>query len=380
MFGIGTGISISISIGTGTGIRIGSAKMPDTSLLGVKEKYSFLDDYSQGAHPQLLEALIASNHTQETGYGNDRYSAEAKRNIRAHLGCEDVGVFFVPSGTSANAISIAACLRPHEAVIAATSGHIVTRETGAVEASGHKIITVPPVNGKLTTETITKALDDNWHFPHMAKPRLVYISNATEVGTVYSKGELTAIKRLCEAKGLLLFMDGARIGAALTSTKNDLTLSDVLELTDIFWIGGTKNGALLGEAVVVKDPGLAQDFEFYVKQHGSLLAKGRIMGVAFSELFRGDLYFDLARRGNVAAEKLSRSIVGAGYALRAETETNQVFAILPVDLVQELQKDFVFYVWEKCGEDWAVVRLLTTWATDISQLEKFNQTVLSWSR
>ncbi|KAG6183726.1 hypothetical protein E4U48_001916 [Claviceps purpurea] len=345
-----------------------------------KPKYSFLDDYSEGAHPTLLEALIASNGSQQTGYGNDSYSAEAKRNIRAHLGCgDDVGVFFVPSGTSANAISIAACLRPHEAVVAASTGHIVTRETGAVEASGHKIINVPPVNGKLTPATISKALDDNWHFPHMAKPRLVYISNATEVGTVYTKEELAAIKTLCETKGLLLFMDGARIGAALTSTKNDLTLADVLQLTDIFWIGGTKNGALLGEAVVVKDAALARDFEFYVKQHGSLLAKSRIMGVEFAELFRGTLYFDLARRGNLAAEALSRTIVGAGFALRAETETNQVFAVLPVQLVEELQREFVFYVWEKCDEDWAVVRLLTTWATDAAQLDKFQQTVLRWA-
>ncbi|KAG6276539.1 hypothetical protein E4U22_006731 [Claviceps purpurea] len=345
-----------------------------------KPKYSFLDDYSEGAHPTLLEALIASNGSQQTGYGNDGYSAEAKRNIRAHLGCgDDVGVFFVPSGTSANAISIAACLRPHEAVVAASTGHIVTRETGAVEASGHKIINVPPVNGKLTPATISKALDDNWHFPHMAKPRLVYISNATEVGTVYTKEELAAIKTLCETKGLLLFMDGARIGAALTSTKNDLTLADVLQLTDIFWIGGTKNGALLGEAVVVKDAALARDFEFYVKQHGSLLAKSRIMGVEFAELFRGTLYFDLARRGNLAAEALSRTIVGAGFALRAETETNQVFAVLPVQLVEELQREFVFYVWEKCDEDWAVVRLLTTWATDAAQLDKFQQTVLRWA-
>ncbi|KAG5986543.1 hypothetical protein E4U54_005372 [Claviceps lovelessii] len=352
--------------------------MPDSSV-GVKDKYSFLDDYSEGAHPTLLEALIASNRTQETGYGNDRYSAEAKRNIRAHLGCDDnVGVFFVPSGTSANAISIAACLRPHEAVIAASTGHIVTRETGAVEASGHKIINVPPLNGKLTPASITKALDDNWHFPHMAKPRLVYISNATEVGTVYSKEELRAMKRVCEAQGLLLFMDGARIGAALTSSKNDLTLADVLALTDIFWIGGTKNGALLGEAVVVKDAELAHDFEFYVKQHGSLLAKSRIMGVEFAELFREELYFELARRGNAAAEKLSRTIVGAGFALRAETETNQVFAILPIDLVEELQRDFVFYVWEKCDADWAVVRLLTTWATDAAQLAKFQETILRW--
>ncbi|PHH92452.1 hypothetical protein CDD83_7305 [Cordyceps sp. RAO-2017] len=352
--------------------------MPNAAGLSPKERYSFLDDYSEGAHPLVLEALIASNTTQETGYGNDRYSAEARRNIRLHLGRDDVSISFVPSGTSANAISIAACLRPHEAVIAASSGHIVTRETGAVEASGHKIINVAPQNGKLTPESIIKALDDNWHYPHMAKPRLVYISNATEVGTVYSKAELTVIKQLCEERDLLLFMDGARIGAALTSTVNDLTLGDILELTDIFWIGGTKNGALLGEAVVVKHPQLAQDFEFYVKQHGSLLAKSRIMGVEFAELFRENLYFDLARRANAAAEKLSRSIVGAGYTLRADTETNQVFAILPLGLVKKLQQDFVFYVWEKCGADWAVVRLLTTWATDVGQLEMFNQTVLSW--
>lgn len=344
-----------------------------------KEKYSFLDDYSEGAHPQVLDALVASNGTQETGYGNDRYSAEARRHLRDHLGRDDVGIFFVPSGTSANAISIAACLRPHEAVIAASSGHIVTRETGAVEAGGHKIINVAPVDGKLTPDSIRQALDDNWHYPHMAKPRLVYVSNATEVGTVYSKAELAAIKQLCEAKQLLLFMDGARIGAALTSSINDLTLAHILDLTDIFWIGGTKNGALLGEAVVVKHPALARDFEFYVKQHGSLLAKSRIMGVEFAELFRGTLYFDLARRANAAAEKLSRSVVGAGYALRAATETNQVFAVLPLGLVQELQRDFAFYVWEKCGADWAVVRLLTTWATDTAQLEKFNTTVLSWA-
>ncbi|POR39054.1 Pyridoxal phosphate-dependent transferase, major domain protein [Tolypocladium paradoxum] len=353
--------------------------MPDASIFAPKERYSFLDDYSEGAHPQVLEALVASNATQETGYGNDRYCAAARQHIRHHLGRDDVGIFFVPSGTSANAISIAACLRPHEAVIAASSGHVVTRETGAVEAGGHKIINVAPENGKLTPESIGKALDDNWHYPHMAKPRLVYISNATEVGTVYSKEELAAIKLLCEDKGLLLFMDGARIGAALTSATNDMTLGDIVELTDMFWIGGTKNGALLGEAVVVKHPGLAEDFDFYVKQHGSLLAKSRIMGVEFAELFRGGLYFDLARRGNAAAEKLSRSIAGAGYALRAATETNQVFAVLPLGLVKQLQQDFVFYVWEKCGADWAVVRLLTTWATDGAQLDKFNQTVLSWA-
>lgn len=354
--------------------------MPAAGAPAAKAKYSLLDDYSEGAHPEVLAALLQSNGTQEVGYGRDTFSEEAKHHIRTHLGNQDVGVFFVPSGTSANAISIAACLRPHEAVIAASSGHIVTRETGAVEASGHKIINVVPENGKLTPASINKALDDNWHFPHMAKPRLVYISNATEIGTVYTKTELTAIKRLCEENGLLLFVDGARIGCALTSAKNDLTLIDILELTDIFWIGGTKNGALLGEAVVVKHPQLAEDFEFFVKQHGSLLAKGRIMGVQFAELFRENLYFDLARQANRAAEKLSQSIVGAGFALRAETETNQVFAVLPLDLVKTLQQHFSFYVWEKYDDEWAVIRLLTTWATDPEQLERFSSIVLHWTK
>ncbi|KAK0385671.1 hypothetical protein NLU13_6848 [Sarocladium strictum] len=353
-----------------------------------EERYSFLDDYSEGAHPALLQALVSSNSTQQVGYGNDAFSAEARQSIRRLVGCPDAGVFFVPTGTSANVISIAACLRPHEAVIAASSGHIVTRETGAVEASGHKIINVEPQNGKLTPSTIRKALESNWHYPHMAVPKCVYISNATEIGTLYTKTELKAIKQLCMANGLILFVDGARIGAALASDLNDITLPEFLELTDIFWIGGTKNGALLGEAIVVKDAALARDFEFYVKQRGSLLAKGRAIGAQFAELFRlsspadahlpvehqfrNTLYFDLARRANTAAQTLSLAVTQAGYELQAETETNQVFAVLPVELIERLKEHFRFYVWETLeGGRKAVVRLLTTWATDEKQLEHF---------
>uniref|UniRef100_L2FVE9 Threonine aldolase n=1 Tax=Colletotrichum fructicola (strain Nara gc5) TaxID=1213859 RepID=L2FVE9_COLFN len=326
-------------------------------------RYSFLDDYSEGAHPALLKAIIATNTTQETGYGGDTCCEVARGHIRRHLGRADVGIFFVPSGTSANAISIAACLRPHEAVIAASSGHIVTRETGAVEASGHKIINVPPLDGgKLTPASIQRAVDDNWHFPHMAKPRLVYISNATEIGTVYSKAELAAIKQICEANGLLLFLDGARIGTALAN---------------IFWIGGTKNGALLGEAVVVKDARLASEFEFYVKQHGSLLAKSRVMGAQFAELFREELYFDLA---NLCSARLSAGIAAALFGVYAVTQTNQVFAVLPVGLIAALQERFVFYVWEKRGDGEAVVRLLTTWATEVGEVERFVGVVQGWGK
>ncbi|KXH33002.1 beta-eliminating lyase [Colletotrichum simmondsii] len=342
-------------------------------------RYSFLDDYSEGAHPALLKAILAGNTSQEAGYGGDSYCDLARQRIRQHLGRNDVGIFFVPSGTSANAISIAACLRPHEAAIAASSGHIVTRETGAVEASGHKIINVAPVNGKLTPQSIQRAVDENWHFPHMAKPRLVYISNATEIGTIYKRDELAAIKQVCEQNQLILFLDGARIGTAVASKSNDMTLQDILELTDIFWIGGTKNGALLGEAVVVKDARLATEFEFYVKQHGSLLAKSRIMGAQFAELFREDLYFDLARLANYCAETLSNGIAAAGFSVHAVTETNQVFAVLPMSLIKVLQEHFIFYVWEKRGDDEAVVRLLTTWATEATEVEKFVSLVQGWS-
>ncbi|GKT50846.1 low specificity L-threonine aldolase [Colletotrichum spaethianum] len=343
-------------------------------------RYSFLDDYSEGAHPVVLKAILSSNTTQEVGYGGDTFCALARQRIRRHLGREDVGIFFVPSGTSANAISIAACLRPHEAVIAASSGHIVTRETGAVEASGHKIINVAPLDGKLTPQSIQRAMDDNWHFPHMAKPRLVYISNATEIGTIYTRAELAAIKQVCEQNQLILFLDGARIGTALASKSNDMTLQDVLELTDIFWIGGTKNGALLGEAVVVKDARLATEYEFYVKQHGSLLAKSRIMGAQFAELFKDDLYFDLARQANLCAETLSSGVAAAGFSVYAVTETNQVFAVLPVGLIKLLQEHFTFYVWEKRGDDEAVVRLLTTWATETTEVEKFIRLVQGWGK
>lgn len=355
-----------------------SSESPTTLPCQVQQKYSLLDDYSGGAHPKLLNALRDCNDSQEDAYGNDSFSHKARLYIRNCLGTEHAGIFFVPSGTSANAISIAACLRPHEAVIAATSAHIVTRETGAVEAGGHKIITVVPQNGKLTPGSIQKAINDNWHFPHMAKPRMVYISNATEIGTIYLKRELMAIKSLCEANGMLLFVDGARIGSALVSSSNDLTLQDVYEFTDIFWIGGTKNGALLGEAVVVKDQNLARDFDFFIKQRGCLLAKSRIMGVQFARLFEDSLFFDLASAANTAASTLGKIIIDAGFQLLAEVETNQVFAILPASVVRALKQEFKFYVWEALDNDKVVIRLLTTWATDLQRLNRFSQ-VIRWT-
>lgn len=334
-------------------------------------KYSFLDDYSEGCHPQILESLAQSNKVQQIAYGDDEYSKQARELINAQMGDVDPAVYFIAGGTLTNIIIIASCLRPHEAVIAADSGHIVVRETGAIEATGHKIITVPCEQGKLTPLSIRKALESNAHFPHMAKPRLVYISNATELGTLYTKAELTALSQICKASGLLLFVDGARLGAALTAQSNDVTLKDLAELTDVFWIGGTKAGALLGEAVVIPNKALATDFPFHIKQRGALMAKGRVLGIQFLELFRDGLFFEASKGANELAQKLSEGIIKAGHSLAATTQTNQVFPILPNTLIDTLKEDFEFYVWEKFDDEHFVTRLVTSWATEEDQVKAF---------
>lgn len=335
--------------------------------------FSFLDDYSEGAHPDILNALTESNYVQQAPYGEDTYSAEATNRIKAHLGAAFNGaIHYVASGTMANIVSISSCLRPHEAVIAASSGHIVVREAGAIEATGHKLITVPAVDGKLTPENIEVALSSNAHFPHMAKPRLIYVSNATETGTVYTLAELRAISALAKQRGLIFFLDGARLGAALASGKNDATLADIAALVDIFWIGGTKVGALLGEAIVVCNPALKDDFAFHIKQRGGMLAKGRLLGIQFQALFGiKNLFLENAKHANAMAAKLAAGIVGHGYALDADTATNQVFPILPDVTISALLGYFSFYVWSKSDDGRSVIRLVTSWATDEHQVDAF---------
>ncbi|MDE1180829.1 aminotransferase class I/II-fold pyridoxal phosphate-dependent enzyme [Paraburkholderia sp.] len=334
---------------------------------------SFLDDYSEGAHPDILSALTESNYIQQAPYGDDTYSADATLRIKACLGETFNGaIHYVASGTMANIVSISSCLRPHEAVIAVNSGHIVVREAGAIEATGHKLITVPAVDGKLTPGNIEAALASNAHFPHMAKPRLIYISNATETGTIYTLAELRAISALARQRGLILFLDGARLGAALASSKNDATLADIASLVDLFWIGGTKVGTLLGEAIVVCNPALTDDFAFHLKQRGGMLAKGRVLGIQFQALFGvKNLFFENARHANAMAAKLAAGIVSLGYALDAETATNQVFPILPDAVIASLKARFSFYVWAKADDDQSVIRLVTSWSTDERQVDAF---------
>ena len=343
--------------------------------------YSFTDDYSEGAHPEILLALLETNLVQQAAYGTDQFTAEAIARIQAHLGPGfDGDIHFVASGTLANLVSIAACLRPHEAVITAQSGHIVGREAGAIEATGHKLIAVPAVDGKLTPAHVESALAANAHFPHMARPRLLYLSNATEIGTVYTLAELQALSALARQRGLLLFIDGARLGAALASPYNDATLADIAALADLFWIGGTKAGALLGEAIVVCNPSLQPDFAIHIKQRGGLLAKGRLLGTQFKVLFgEADLYAQLARHANAMAAQLAAGIVAHGHALSARVETNQIFPILPDALIARLQERFSFYVWGPAAEpQHSVVRLVTSWATDEGQVAGFLERLGAW--
>lgn len=334
---------------------------------------SFLDDYSEGAHPDILRALAETNLVRQAPYGDDAYSRDAASRIVARLGPSFQGaVHFVASGTIANIVSIASCLRPHEAVIAVASGHIVLREAGAIEATGHKLIAVPPVDGKITPDRIEEALAANAHFPHMARPRLIYLSNATETGTVYTLAELRAISALAASRGLIVFLDGARLGAALASPHGDATLADIAALVDLFWIGGTKLGALLGEAIVVCNPALAADFAFHVKQRGAMLAKGRVLGIQFQALFgESDLFTSLARHANAMAARLAAGIAARGHALAARTETNQVFPILPNAAIAALQPEFAFYVWGKSDDTRSVIRLVTSWATEERQVDAF---------
>lgn len=334
-------------------------------------QYSFLDDYSEGCHPAILSALAQTNLEQHAAYGHDDYSIAAKALIQEHLKSETSSIFFVAGGTLANLIVIASLLRPHEAVIAPYSGHIVQRETGAIEATGHKIISVTTDDGKLTPDHIVQAIAENAHAPHMVKPRLVYISNATETGRVYSRSELKALYTTCREYSLFLMLDGARLSAALSAKNQDVTLQDLCVLTDVFWLGGTKSGALIGEAIIINRPDLARDFEFHIKQRGALLAKGRLLGLQFKTLFETGLYFTSGQYANDLAQKISQAVTESGYSLLNVTETNQVFPVLPNALIEKLQNDFKFYVWEKAEHNHSALRLVTSWATDPKQVEAF---------
>ena len=339
------------------------------------QKYGFLDDYSEGCHPNILAALSKTNLMQQAAYGFDEYSIEAKQLIKNKMNNQDSEVFFVTGGTQANIIITSSILRSHEAIISADIGHILGREAGAIEATGHKIISMPSKNGKLDIHKIQLALDNHSFVPHMVKPKLVYISNATEIGTIYTKKELEVISKFCKEKKLYLFLDGARLGASLCSKYNDLTLEDISKLTDVFTMGATKNGALFGESIIINNSHLAEDFNINIKQKGALLAKGRTLGIQFLELFKDDLYFELAKRANDLALNISNTFVAKGYRLLDSTQTNQIFLILPNSLIEKLEEKFSFYIWEKYDEEYSVVRMVTSWISDENKINELIDSV-----
>lgn len=325
--------------------------------------YRFNDDYSEGAHPRILNALLETNMVQTVGYGEDEYSLKAVEILKQKLKNNNVHIHMLSGGTQTNMIAISAFLKPYEAAIAASTGHIAVHETGAVEGTGHKILTVETNDGKLTPSKIKPILDE-YTDEHMVKPALVYISESTEIGTVYNKKELAELSKFCRENDLILYMDGARLGSALCSKGCDLELSDLTNLLDAFYIGGTKNGALIGEALVICNDMLNKDFRYTIKHRGAMLAKGRLIGIQFLELFKDDLYFDLAKHANEMADILRDGISKAGYKFISNSPTNQIFPVLPNQVIEKLNKKFSFNTGDEVEPGKTAIRLVTSWATD----------------
>jgi len=324
--------------------------------------YSFRNDYSEGAHPRILEMLINTNLDKKDGYGLDIHSLKAENYIKAILEKEDVDIHFIAGGTQTNLLTISSFLRPFECVIAADTGHINVHETGAIEGTGHKVVTVPHQDGKLTKEGILQAMHAH-ETEHMVKPGMVYISNTTELGTVYSKAELSEISRICKQLGLILFLDGARIASALTSNVNDLELSDYAQLTDVFYIGGTKNGVLFGEALVICNDSLKKDFRFMIKNRGAMLAKGFVTGIQFEVLFEDDLFFELGRHANEMARRIERALKEKGYKFYATPCSNQLFPIVSQVYIEKTENDFAYNIEKTLPDGQIAIRFVTSWAT-----------------
>ena len=329
---------------------------------------SFRGDYSEGAHEDILQAIMETNREQTEVYGDDQYSIQAKELIKENFECKDSEIRFLVGGTQTNQVAIHHFLRPHQAVIATKLGHVSTHETGAIEAVGHKVIAVDTIDGKITPNQIQAVMDEHTDF-HMVQPKMVYISNSTEIGTIYKKAELIALRKICDQYGLYLYLDGARMAMALTSEENDIELSDYPKYTDAFYIGGTKNGALFGEALVIVNKALQIDIDYSIKQQGALLAKGRLLGVQFKTFFTNDLYKKLGQNANQMAQKLKKGFKQKNYSFMIDSPTNQQFVIMDNKLITEMNKKFIFKKWAPLDKDRSIVRFVTSWATTSQQVE-----------
>ena len=326
----------------------------------------FNSDYLEGAHSAIMARLAETNMMQTIGYSEDEICAAAREKIKAACQAPDADVHFLVGGTQTNTTVIASILRPWQGVLSAVSGHINCHETGAIESTGHKVITLPTNNGKITAQQVRDYVE--WHkndesTEHIVQPGMVYISHPTEGGTLYSKAELTALYDTCKQYGLPLFIDGARLGYGLVADGNDITLPELARLCDVFYIGGTKVGALFGEAVVIMNEALKKDFRFIMKQRGGRLAKGRLLGIQFDTLFTDDLYTKISRHAIDMAYQIREIFVSAGYPLLFDSPTNQQYPIMPDDELAEIGKNFGYEYWERTDPTHSGVRFCASWAT-----------------
>ena len=333
----------------------------------------FNNDYSEGCHEKVLQALARTNYEQTPGYGEDPYCRAAADRIRALCGDENLAVHFLVGGTQTNLTVIDAALRPHQGVLGPISAHINVHETGAVEATGHKVLWVPSEDGKITAQQVAAVVDGHHadsSFEHTVQPKMVYISNPTELGTLYTLEELENLGKVCREKGLYLFLDGARLGYGLAARGNDVTLQDLARICDVFYIGGTKVGALFGEAVVIRNRAIGEDFRYLIKQHGGMLAKGRLLGIQFDALMEDDLYFRLGQHGDAMADKIRATLGELGYPMLVEGTTNQIFPILPDDLLEQLAEKYVFCEQQRIDETHRAVRFCTSWCPSAEAVEE----------
>ena len=322
-------------------------------------------DYACGAHPAVMKALLESNDEQHCGYSEDDRCETARQMIRQLCQSPEAAVHFVVGGTQANLLVIKAGLRSYEGVLCADTGHINVHETGAVEATGHKVLPLPPTDGKISAAQVRQAVilhREDASFEHIVKPGMVYISHPTEIGTLYTRQELTALSDTCHELGLTLFVDGARLGYGLAADE-DVDLPFLASVSDAFYIGGTKCGLLFGEAIVITNPEIAREFRYHIKQRGAMLAKGRLFGVQFEAMLKDGLYVEASRKANRQAQQIKQAFVEKGYPLFCDTKANQIFIVLPNEAIAALQKKYVITYWCKVDEEHAAVRLVTSVCT-----------------
>ena len=339
--------------------------------------------YNEGAPPRILEKLTQTNLEQTPGYGNDPYCHQAAQLIKKLCRAPQAEVHFLCGGTQTNLTVLAACSRPYQSIISASSGHINVHETGAIETTGHRIEALPETNGKITAQQIAQVCKAHWEDDNpefSPQPKTVYLSFPTEYGTLYSLQELQEIRRVCDDNNLFLFIDGARLGYGLTAPGNNVTLADLAALCDVFYIGGTKIGALLGEAVVIPNKKLQKDFRYFIKQKGGMLAKGRILGLQFLTLFEDGLYRQLAQHANEMAARIKRACQEAGFEFLYDSPTNQQFPIFPNDLLAQLEQTYVFAHIKRVDHKRSAIRICTSWATRPEDVEQLTADLLKLAK